>query len=42
MLYEVITSYEELSGDSRLVADFLNGNWDEERFLVVEPGKKIV
>jgi hypothetical protein len=24
-----------------LMEDFVNGNWDNERFLVVPPGKKV-
>lgn len=32
---------DELSGDARLVVDFLAGHWDSERFLVVEPGQEI-
>ncbi len=32
---------DELTGDARLVIDFLNGPWDPERFLVVEPGQVI-
>jgi hypothetical protein len=33
--------FEHLDGDSSLLADFIEGNWDEERFLVVPPGKKV-
>jgi hypothetical protein len=33
---------DELDGDSRLVVDFLEGRWDEERFLIVEPGQMIM
>lgn len=33
---------DELQGDPRLVVDFLGGRWDPERFLVVEPGQKIM
>jgi len=32
---------EEQEGDSSLLHDFIAGNWDEERFLVVPPGKKV-
>ncbi len=35
-------NYDELNGDSRLLTDFVNGNWNDEDFLVVEPGYKIV
>ncbi len=31
-----------LDGDPSLVKDLLDGNWDDERFLVVQPGEKIV
>ena len=31
-----------LDGDPRLVKDFLEGRWDDERFLVVQPGEMIV
>jgi len=31
-----------LRGETQLMADFLNGPWDPERFLVVEPGEEIV
>ncbi len=34
-------NYDELEGDSRLIRDFLEGNWDSEAFLVVEPGQRI-
>lgn len=30
-----------LEGDPQLVKDFLNGNWDPGRFLVVEPGEVV-
>ena len=34
---------EYLEGDTQLVRDFVNGNWDDnERFLVVEPGQTIM
>jgi len=32
---------EEFEGDSTLLRDFVAGNWDDERFLVVPPGKKV-
>ena len=35
-------SYEEIKGDKELMTRFLNGKWDSEKFLVVEPGNKIV
>ncbi|MCL2528974.1 MAG: DUF1638 domain-containing protein [Coriobacteriia bacterium] len=34
-------AYEELKGNSKLLQDFLSGNWDEEHFLVVPPGKTV-
>lgn len=33
--------YREITGDPRLLRDFLAGRWDEERFLIVPPGKTI-
>lgn len=33
---------EILSGDSRLVIDFVSGKWNEEDFLIVEPGEMVV
>jgi hypothetical protein len=33
---------DELAGDPRLVVDFLEGRWDKERFLIVEPGQMIM
>ncbi|MGE4284445.1 MAG: DUF1638 domain-containing protein [Clostridia bacterium] len=34
-------NYDEIQGSSSLVSDFLEGNWDESRFLIVPPGKTI-
>ena len=34
--------YDELSGDPSLIINFLEGNWNPEDFLVVEPGEMIV
>ena len=31
-----------LAGDPRLLIDFLEGNWNNEDFLVVEPGQMVV
>ena len=28
-------------GNNSLLTDLLNGNWDEERFLVLEPGQTV-
>jgi len=33
--------YDEVQGDPRLMYDFLDGAWDEERFLTVRPGECI-
>lgn len=33
--------YAELKGDLSLLTDFLNGNWDPERFLIVNPGEAV-
>jgi hypothetical protein len=33
--------YEKLAGDMRLLQGLLDGPWDEERYLVVPPGKRI-
>jgi len=32
---------EQFEGDSSLMHDFIEGQWDTERFLVVPPGKKV-
>ena len=34
--------YEELTGDPQLMIDFLEGNWNSENFLIVEPGETII
>jgi len=31
--------YREFEGDSSLLRDFVEGNWDEQRFLVLPPGR---
>ncbi len=33
--------YEKLCGDMRLLQGLLDGPWDEDRYLVVPPGKRI-
>ena len=33
--------YEKLEGSMQLIADLLDANWDENRFLVVPPGHEI-
>ena len=35
-------NYDELPGDPRLIVGFLEGNWNREDFLVVEPGEMVV
>lgn len=34
-------AHEKLPGDPRLLQDLLNGNWDDSRFLVLEPPARI-
>ncbi len=34
--------YVALAGDLTLVRDWLDGRWDDERFLIVQPGQEIV
>jgi hypothetical protein len=33
--------YEEIEGDTVLIAKLLNGDWDEQDFLVLRPGQKV-
>jgi len=33
--------YKEFEGSLELMKDWLNGNWDEEKFLVLSPGEEI-
>ena len=35
-------NYDELPGDPSLVKDFADGQWDEQRFLIVPPGGTVV
>ncbi|HDY87768.1 MAG TPA: DUF1638 domain-containing protein [bacterium] len=35
-------TFEEVKGDFSLLVDLVSGNWDHERFLVIEPGEKLV
>ena len=35
-------NYDELAGDPKLMQDFLEGNWDPERFLILEPGQTVI
>jgi len=39
---ELSWSYDELLGESRLIIDFLEGNWNSEDFLIVQPGERMV
>jgi len=39
---ELSWNYNELSGDPQLIIDFLEGNWNSEEFLIVQPGEKVV
>ena len=34
-------TYNHMVGNNSLLTDLLNGNWDEERFLVLEPGQTV-
>jgi hypothetical protein len=34
--------FQQISGSMRLVENLVNGRWDKEDFLVVQPGEKIV
>lgn len=34
--------YDELQGDPQLMKKFVDGNWNAEDFLIVEPGQRIV
>ncbi|MEI7904250.1 MAG: DUF1638 domain-containing protein [Candidatus Firestonebacteria bacterium] len=34
-------TYDELKGDPQLLKNFIEGNWEEKSFLVVEPGQTI-
>ncbi len=35
-------NYDEVNGNGRLISDLVDGNWNSEDYLVVEPGQKIV
>ncbi len=35
-------TFEEIEGDFSLIRDLITGRWDDERFLVVKPGGRIV
>ena len=34
-------TYEELAGDATLIRKLLNGDWNDQDFLVLQPGEKI-
>ena len=34
--------YDELAGDPSLIKAFIEGDWDTDNFLVVEPGQKVI
>jgi hypothetical protein len=34
-------TYDELQGDPQLMINFLDGNWNTEGFLVVQPGQQV-
>ena len=34
-------AYEEIKGDMRLIEKLINGNWNEDEFLVIPPGSRI-
>jgi len=34
-------AYEELTGDTGLIRKLLNGEWNDQDFLILQPGKKI-
>lgn len=34
--------YKEINGDLKLLEDWILGNWDDERFLIVEPGRTVM
>lgn len=39
---ELSWSYDELLGDPQLIINFLEGNWNHDDFLIVNPGEKVV
>jgi hypothetical protein len=34
-------NYDQITGDPALMQALVDGNWDTERFLTVQPGQKI-
>jgi len=39
---ELSWNYDELAGDPQLIINFLEGNWNSENFLIVQPGEKVI
>lgn len=39
---ELNWNYDEISGNPQLIINFLEGNWNSEDFLIVQPGEKVV
>jgi len=39
---ELSWKYDELIGDPNLIMNFLEGNWNSEDFLILQPGEKVV
>ena len=34
--------YKKLPGDARLIRKLIDGEWDEDEFLMVQPGEEII
>ncbi|MCL5745456.1 MAG: DUF1638 domain-containing protein, partial [Acidobacteria bacterium] len=34
--------FEKVQGDMTLIQTLVNGPWDEERFLIIQPGRRVV
>ena len=39
---ELSWSYDEQIGDPQLIINFLEGNWNSDEFLIVQPGEKVI
>lgn len=39
---ELSWHYDEIIGDPQLIINFLDGNWNSEDFLIVQPGEKVI
>jgi hypothetical protein len=39
---ELSWNYDEQTGDPQLILNFLEGNWNSDDFLIVQPGAKVV